>query len=932
MYITKIENKNIIKEFLGTTRVVNNKVLQTDPDDFVIITDILLPKNIEKINKVKKFYIAIGNNFFEHTFSNAGLVNNRFSFSYTLYFKLNEDEISKIKYSKNYDIYAVDEYENILDSVTGLQLLSNFKKIFDDARTFQISPSILNKYIDKFYIDFDYQNKNFFIDNYDEDINIIIERFKDICFNLNGEKYRFSLELNRKNIIERDFSSAQNFYYKLSEFILNNDKSISNITAYLNNENDKIRDIEISYSLKRKSTNSSQDSEFTKSYTITSDVCKEIIQIFLKYKKNELETNLRFSHVIQRSNEKNLVFDFSNVEKKDIGLLSIDGISNFEGINIADIYSNDQFNENNRIFFYEKPLNTLIENNTFIYFSERLITNIRFKIQNTEEFFIISSVEESTNFEIPNDFLNTYKEIYNLDIVLSHEKHVNRGISNYFKINSPSFENKDDLTNIARELKYFLKSDDNQEDLSPSVDNLLKNSLYYVKFDLLDETKLVDSIEKLYTYEELINNPDSLFNQIEILNYQYFIEKYPTLSIIFDNNTSNFIKHRLLEESLDMQSLKIFLELEFNILSDFKSTNDYRFKGFDQDGYNLNNVYSIPLTSNDITNEVIYNANTTLSNFIFSIRNNEIDFLTQNKIKGTYLIQNSRDFEKIDLIKKLTKTIKNRSFFESKSFIQKFLLDFNSLNMLVSEGMTSFLTQRYIQPYSSNYNIKQISKDKSVIFSDIFVTNIENEALNYNTLVDDINIDSFDINYKALSVQAINIDSNTFRNFTWKIKYAPNITIKQNELNYLSNNQENFAIEKDILWLNDKFYERNSQDLTFHYFNSHRTIENVTTINTDSNRIAEDDDIISSIGFMKIENIISEEHINYLFAANYSIASSTSKKSVSIKGLAVKAYFYDPNGYLYSESFYNIPFIDSNNNVISEVKDETLNSIYRIVT
>lgn len=937
MYITKIKNNTIIKEFLGTTRAVNNKANESDPNDYMILSDILLPKNMDNINKISKFYLVINNVFFEHVFSTSGLFSNRFSYSYTLHFSINESRLSSslsrknILKTKKYDIYAVDEYDNILDSATNLSLTESFFKKLTDAENKQVSLSILNEYIDSFYIEFDYDKKQFYIDINDENINTAIEKFKDICVNFNDERYDFGTFENRKNIIERDFSNSNNFYYKLSEFILGGNKSISNITNYLNNDSD-IRDISIYYSMTRKSAGVDEEKTFRKNYIISSDICREIIKEFLIYKKNVLESNLRFRHIIQRSNEKNLIFDFSDIDVRDISLLTIDSIQDFSGEPIYDIYSNDQFNESSRIFFDEKPLDTLLKGNTFIYFSERQITTINFKIKNSEEAFSIHSVEESTNYELPsdNDFLNVYKEIYDLNIVLNDTNYIDRGISNFFTIDNPIFENKDRLQNVARELRYFLRSEENQELSMPSVENLLKNSIYYVKFDLKNDATIVDSIEKFYSYDQLLNSQNSLLSQIRNLRYQRLFEIYPELSIIFDNNVSSFTKYRILESNnSNISRMKIYLELEFNILSDFKSTNDYRFKGFDQEGFTLNNVYSIPITSNDSTNEIIYNANTTLSNFIFSIRDNEIDFQTHNSIKGKYLSENLNVAEKISLIKDLTKKIKNRSFFEQKSFIQEFLLSRDILKNFVSQEMSDFLRRSYIQVYASNYNIRQISENKSVMTTGDFITNIENQADSYNNLVRDLDSNTFDNGYKALLIQSINIDQRDLSSFKWKIKYSPNITISSSEFDFIDD-RKSFTLENNILWFSDEFLNENRR-IDFSYFNELSTLAGgLTPIDTSLNNIDEDDDIISFVTSLKIEGMINKDHINYLLNSIYGVKRRSSEGGIHIKGIAVKVYFYDSNNSLFTESFYNIPFIDSNNRVLERIDDRTLNSMHTI--
>jgi hypothetical protein len=936
MYITKIKNNTIIKEFLGTTRAVNNKVNQFAQNDYMILSDILLPKNMDNINKISKFFLVINDVFFEHVFSTSGLSQNRFSYSYTLHFSINEAGFtsslprkSKLN-TKKYDIYAVDEYDNILDSATNLSLTDTFFKKLTDAENQQVSLSILNEYIDNFYIVFNYEEKEFYININDENIDTAIEKFKDIYINFNDERYDFGVH-DRKNIIERDFSDSNNFYYKLSEFILSGNKSISNITNYLYNDSN-IRDISIYYLMTRKSSGGDEEKTFRKNYIISSDICKEIIELFLKYKKEVLASNLRFRHIIQRSNEKNLVFDFSDIDARDIGLLTIGGISDFSGHNIHEVYSNDQFNESSRIFFYEKPLNTLLEKNIFIYFAERQITSILFKIQNSEENFRIHSVEESTNYELSNDndFLNVYKEIYNLGIELTCTNYIDRGISNFFTIDNPIFENKDNLQNVARELRYFLSSDENQDLLSPSVENLLKNSIYYVKFDLKNDSTIIDSIEKFYSYEQLLNSPDSLLSQIRNLRYQRLFEIYPELSVIFDRNVSSFTKYRILESNnSNISRIKVYLELEFNILSDFKSTNDYRFKGFDQEGFTLNNVYSIPITSNDSTNEIIYNANTTLSNFIFSIRDNEIDFQTHNLIKGKYLSENLNVTEKISLIKDLTKKIKNRSFFERKRFIQEFLLNRNILKNFVSQEMSDFLERSYIQVYASNYNIRQISENRSVIIAGDFVTNVENQAGSYNNLVRDLDSNTFDNSYKALLIQSINIDQSELSRFKWKIKYSPNITISSREFDFI-NDRKNFTLENNILWFSDEFFNENRRN-DFKYFNELSTLAGgLTQIDTSSNNIIEDDNIISFVTSLKIEGMISKDHINYLLNSVYSVKRRSAEGGIHIKGIAVKVYFYDSNNSLFTESFYNIPFLDSNNRVLERIDDRTLNSMHTI--
>jgi len=934
MYITKIKNNTIIKEFLGTTRAVNNKVNQFAQNDYMILSDILLPKNMDNINKISKFFLVINDVFFEHVFSTSGLSQNRFSYSYTLHFSINEAGFtsslprkSKLN-TKKYDIYAVDEYDNILDSATNLSLTDTFFKKLTDAENQKVNLSILNEYIDNFYIDFDYEEKSFHIDTNDENIDVAIEKFKDICINFNDKRYDFSND--RKNIIERDFSNTNNFYYKLSEFILSGNKSISNITNYLNNDSN-IRDISISYFMTRKSTSVDEEKTFKKNYIISSDISIEIIKEFLIYKKNVLESNLRFRHIIQRSNEKNLIFDFSDIDVRDIGLLTIDNIQDFSGEPIYNIYSNDQFNESSRIFFDKKPLNTLLKDNIFIYFAERQITSILFKIQDSEENFIIHSVEESTNYELPsdNDFLNVYKEIYNLNIALNDTNYIDRGISNFFTIDNPIFENKNSLQNVARELRYFLRSEENQELSEPSVENLLKNSIYYVKFDLKNDATIVDSIEKFYSYDQLLNSQDSLLSQIRNLRYQRLFEIYPELSIIFDNNVSSFTKYRILESNnSNISRMKIYLELEFNILSDFKSTNDYRFKGFDQEGFTLNNVYSIPITSNDSTNEIVYNSNTTLSNFIFSIRDNEIDFQTHNSIKGKYLSENLNVTEKISLIKDLTKKIKNRSFFERKRFIQEFLLNRNILKNFVSQEMSDFLRRRYIQVYASNYNIRQISENRSVMTTSDFITNIENQADSYNNLVRDLDSNTFDNGYKALLIQSINIDRNELSRYKWKMKYSPNIAISSSEFDFLDD-RKSFTLENQILWFSDKFLNERSN--RFEYFNNLSPLTgSLSEIDTSLNNINEDDDIVSFVASLKIEGMINKDHINYLLNSIYSVKRRSSEGGIHIKGIAVKVYFYDSNNSLFTESFYNIPFLDSNNRVLERIDDRTLNSMHTI--
>tara|TARA_Y100000592_G_scaffold22093_1_gene34210 strand:+ start:1731 stop:4286 length:2556 start_codon:yes stop_codon:yes gene_type:complete len=767
MIVQKINNKTLLLQVIDSVRVVNN-------NEFKFLIFDLFMSNNKNIKKIKKIGITFTSSDqinlnttiiddFEKTFFYRN--DNHYVFSIPIF------ESSEFIDSNTFNIFVMDEYNNILDSSGNIQI-EKIRILFNN--TSNNDNDILE----------------FIIDNRES---------KNVSFDYEVERQRFVIFKN--NV---DINNVELYYGDIKIGIVQNIESSNNLKVDINLNNDNhlsfLKNVYKKYIIDF--TSLSQDSviemylcfnikgiKFTKTFFLSLEKILPLVSIYANYLISYFNDKIIISEVQKSFNQSKLKFTFS----KDISdLLDFIIIKDFlhNGVFIQEIYGNATFNNDNKIIFKNKKLMSTLSNKTLNYFYEtenNYIDQVLIKIEGITGSIPINV--NNLNRQLSSDFIeNAYLSLYiqnlsQLSINIPRQEFVyNQGINNIFRFDELSINKNNSF--LHEFLNYSLIDADNNQVFS--FDEMLNKGIYCISISFLYNNIIIDSKKTSCRYEDL-SKENFINNIIDTLIFDSSTILPSEINELF----SSLIENRKIEILNAIDNFNIDINIEIIPLFDLKEINSYRFMGFDQDIFNQDGIYSIKNIYSENTEE----HNRDLIRFISSIKNNNLNFSIINNFVGEYLSSNFNDYQKCIFIERLLEEVFQDTRLENTFKISSTINKSDLIRHYRSD------TVNYFRLYNHNLYIKKISKNTAYFKSKRRFVNRENLSYNPNNNVivietNDLSSEYFiNINYYFnVDDELVNYIPEKFEHVRNKLYYNGNYMENSNRFYHFTNRFKNVDV------------------------------------------------------------------------------------------------------------------------------------------